>query len=358
MESIDSLKLPECPTPRPGEKVIYYRSDTRFEGTFHGYNTADQLLIRHSAGGITHLDNFMQVRLSTPTERSKGCWCRLPDCGKVEIAGAAEKEILGKLLESRIPPGPRYIDLINEIWARGYEVFLVGGSVRDALNGDNPNDVDLVSTMPFFFLESVVESMFGPSGYSRHYENGFMSVGLDAAKSAKGEVKIDVKNFFLHAPGTQDAEFGADLGIDQRLRDFACNSIYYDPINCAFIDPCGIGIEDAKTKTLNVVNDPEFDHPIFRKAHIALRFFKFVHRGYKPSEECIKRMRDVYKPLLSAVGTSAIRALFFRTLINKVPDEHKAEEFWRLKTLMTEYEFDDVWDKHLKSLEHQFGGGL
>lgn len=347
--------LPECPTPRPGERVVYYRSDTQFQGVFQGYNTLDQLLVQNSSGGITTIDNFMQVRLLDPTTRALACWHNLPADSKMETA-TKEKAVLDALLEQRIPPGPRYIDFVQEIWARGYEAFLVGGSVRDALNGDVPSDVDLVTTMPFFFLEAVAESMFGALGFSRHRENGFMSVGRDAARGRGREITIDVKNFFRHAPGTADAEFGSDLSIDHRLRDFTCNSVYYDPINAVLIDPSGSGIEDARSKTLNVVHDPALQHPVFRKAHIAMRFFGFVCRGYLPSEPCALSIRDTYKPLLAGVGTQLIQSLFQRSVLNKVDDSKKAQTFWKSKELMELYGFGDIWDAHLRRLERTYGG--
>lgn len=356
--SIDpTVSIPPSITPRPGEKVIYYRGEMRFEGLFHGYDVNDQLMVKNESGSTTSLRDFVSVRLAEPHSRHISCYSQIPPNSVIMDASPDEKCKIDNLLNQYIRPGPRYFDLIEEIWGRGYEVFLVGGSVRDVLNGDDPNDVDLVSTIPFFFLSSIAESMFGPQGFSRHKKNGFMSIGLNAGnKSEEKGTLIDVKNFFSHAPGTDYVEFGSDLNFDHRLRDFACNAVYYDPINSLFVDPCGRGIKDAKDKILNVVNDPTLSHPVHRKAHIAMRMFKFMHREYKPSEECLEKIRSTYEPMMDACTPGEIWRLFHRSILGKVPQERRSEVFWRSKTIMVDAGFDKMWDKFLQSQESRYRG--
>lgn len=350
------VKLPPSMTPRPGEEIVFYRGTLKHEGKFHGYDIYDQPIVQNKSGSTWPLTDFLSVRLANPdAQRSLGCYEHLPDCTIIQAASAEEKNKIDRLLDRHIQPGPKYIDLIEEIWARGYEVFLVGGAVRDVLNGDEPNDVDLVSTIPFPFLSSIAESMFGPLGYSRSKKNGFMSIGQNAGhrKGEKGTL-IDIKNFFLVAPGTNDAQFGSDIHFDHRLRDFSCNSVYYDPINAVFVDPCGHGIEDARNKTLNMVNDPTLSHPIHRKVHIAMRMFKFMHREYVPSEECLAVVRATYEPMMEGCKPDEIWKLFYRTILGKVPEAQRAALFWSSKKLIIDAGFHDFWAVFLENKEVQF----
>lgn len=350
------INIPSSMTPRPGERVIYYRANLKHQGTFHGYDVNDQSMVKNESGSTTHLRDFVSVRLANPNERNLGCYSQLPASSVIYSANDFEKTKLEKLLNQHIRPGPKYFDLIEEIWSRGYEVFLVGGSVRDVLNGDNPNDVDLVSTIPFFLLSSIAESMFGTLGFSRHSNNGFMSIGYNAGnKHAEKGTLIDVKNFFSHAPGTEDAEFGANIEFDHRLRDFACNAVYFDPINSIFIDPSGHGIEDARNKRLNIVNDPSLSHPVHRKAHIAMRMFKFMHRDYSPSEECLEIIRTTYEPMMDACSPNEIWRLFYRSILGKAPEENRTEIFWYSKKMMIQSGFSDMWNKFLAPREDEFG---
>lgn len=352
------INIPPSMTPRPGEGVVYYRGKLKYTGIFHGYDMHDQPMVKNDSGSTTPLPDFLSVRLSDPNQRQLGCYSEIPDCSVVAKATEEEKAKLDLLLNQYIEPGPKYIDLIEEIWARGYEVFLVGGSVRDVLNGDQANDVDLVTTIPFSFLSSIAKSMFGPLGYSRHEKNGFMSIGHNARSNRIEErgTLIDVKNFFLHAPGTDDVEFGADMDFDHRLRDFSCNAVYYDPINYIFVDPCGFGINDARSKTLNIINDPSLSHPIHRKAHIAMRMFKFMLRSYNPSEECIEKIKTIYEPMMRGCKPGEIWHLYYRTILSKVAKEKRVETFWRSKQIIMEAGFNDMWESYIGIKENEYGG--
>lgn len=347
------LELPDCATPRPGEDVVLYQGATRFVGVFHGYDVNDNLLIKHQMGGIIPVKNYIQVRLANPSQRAKACWIDLPECARIEDATLDQKRSFDELLSERLSPGPRYIDFVHEIWARGYEVFLVGGSVRDVLQGESANDVDLVTSMPFGLLESLVTAMFGARGFSRSRNNGFMSVGQNAGNSdaSRRGTTIDLKNFFLFAPGTDRAEFGSDLYFDHRLRDFACNAIYYDPINSRFIDPSGIGIEDAMTRSLNLVNDLTIEHPIYKKASIGIRYFKFIVRGYTPSANCIDGMTLYFKPLVKAMTPLEAELLLRRLILSKSPEDEHIAIIDAVRAHMKQYGFEDVWNALFRRLD-------
>jgi hypothetical protein len=72
MSAESQIIIPSSMTPRPGERVVYYRGEVKFKGTFHGYDVNDQLIVKNESGSTTPLRNFVCVRLATPNERLLG----------------------------------------------------------------------------------------------------------------------------------------------------------------------------------------------------------------------------------------------------------------------------------------------
>jgi tRNA nucleotidyltransferase/poly(A) polymerase len=71
-----------------------------------------------------------------------------------------ERDALLGLLNRHIPPGPTYLELIEEVWNRGYEIFLVGGTVRDVMAGLKSQDVDMVTSIPLDRAIPLLASMY------------------------------------------------------------------------------------------------------------------------------------------------------------------------------------------------------
>ena len=345
------MKLPYCVTPRPGEDVVFYNESVKMEGKFVGYNVSDDLIIQNQFGSQSIIDNYLKVRPKDPFNRADPNWKLLHDSGKTIRASETEIQEFDKLLNVRIAPGPSYKEFITEIWARGYEIFLVGGTVRDVINGQTANDVDLVTSMPFNLLEPLVESMFGDKNFSRAEKNGFMNV----AQKEMFDPSIDVKNFFLSFPGTSMATFGSNFDIDYRLRDFSFNAIYYDPINHFFLDPSGRGIEDAKAKTIHIVKDVSIEHPNYANATVLIRFFKFLNRGYQYTDESLKQIQEQFKGEFSALGHSKRIANFKRQILKKSPKDDHPVIIEKTKQFMIDCGCESVWidfyESHREELE-------
>lgn len=183
-----------------------------------------------------------------------------------------------------------------------------------------------------------------------------MSVGFNAGDYENRSIYdplIDVKNFFSYAPGTRDAQFGANLEFDHKLRDFACNAIYYEPINSFFIDPSGIGISDAEGKQLNLINDTDIEHPKYKKADISFRFFKFVRRGYTPSESCVTTLNAKFKPIFMSIGHAYRLTLFKKYFLKDSPrDQHEAI-LVEVEGLMIQYGYQDIWEECFEPFKNE-----
>jgi hypothetical protein len=239
-----------------------------------------------------------------------------------------------------IPPGPSYRELVEEIWFRGYEVYLVGGTVRDVISGDDSNDIDIVTTMPLAKFQALLSSMFKKL-VSLRYVNGYARLG---GKGREGDPFIDLKVFCHGGIGTPDALFGSDFKLDLGMRDFACNAIYYDPINQALIDPSARGLEDAKRRILALVCNGTARPPEAR-GQIAIRYFKFLMRGYTGDPESDLNLAKGFIPFISSMKSSQRLAYFRRQILGKIAAKKHAEAIGTFETVMRSSGHGNIWDE-------------
>ncbi len=202
--------------------------------------------------------------------------------------------------------------------ARGFEVFVVGGGVRDAIAtlSQNPNasdqelidvlnDVDIVTTAPppvaREICEGVAPELKGGGVWSPKFVEQF-GVVLAGGKKAglAGSDGLDIATM-KHSGMTGDQAYNADTGEkafqttfgldmerDARARDFCCNALYYDPHTQLVVDPTLQGIADAEHKLLHPVRTPLGAD----EATVSPRFWKFRLRGFGSDGEALKAIRQ------------------------------------------------------------------
>jgi hypothetical protein len=335
--SISDLKLPPCPTPRAGEAVVWYNDALQRNGLYVGFGPEAKPIIQTSDKLTVTLDSFDEIRLEKPFERTPPIWSGLSS-GQIVRPSEPEKEKFRHLLNKTIPPGPRYIDLIEEIWYRGYEVFLVGGTVRDVVAGGEPHDVDLVTSMPLQHAVPFLTRMFR-SDPSIDEQNGYVRLG---GPWKDGAPFVDLKSFVFRQPGSVEAVFAGDIVRDHKHRDFACNAIYYDPVNEALLDPSGIGLRSAEDMELVIVCDPAA-RPPYHRATIAIRFVKFCARGFVYSDTTKMEIQSTYLPALDSMKDSNIFAAFSRQVLNKMPIEKHAQILEQFGVVFENLGAKEVW---------------
>lgn len=299
---MEKFKLPNCVLPKPGEKVVCFTNATKMIGAANGYNMDGvPLIIAPSGHQFTPLDSD-SIRLADPYNRSEPAWKHLKDNALVRKTSIEEQHLFEQILNQKLPGSSTYFDFISEVWYRGFDIFLVGGTVRDIINGSISNDVDLVTSMPLSKVYSLATAMFGriPKEYCKS-NTGYLKIGGDLGSD---DLFIDLKTFCSHGLGTDHAVFGNNMSLDTSLRDFACNAIYYEPINQLLIDPSGIGIRDAKEKRLSIVADKLIPNRRYQIGTIPIRFLKFVIRGYIFDEQQQKFLVEEYVPELQTMKTS------------------------------------------------------
>jgi len=114
-------KLPNSTFPKPGEDVVWFSRNKKIEGKLIGYDTEEKPIIINQFGIPDSTNSFDIIRPKYPNDRIQPNWLRLPPSGKlVQADNDLSDGIMTKLTE-RIPPGPSYLELITEIYYRGYE---------------------------------------------------------------------------------------------------------------------------------------------------------------------------------------------------------------------------------------------
>ncbi|TDQ39357.1 polynucleotide adenylyltransferase PcnB [Thiopseudomonas denitrificans] len=141
----------------------------------------------------------------------------------------------------------------------GFQAFLVGGCVRDALLGERPKDFDVATSAT---PEQVREVFRNSRIIGRRFRLVHVLFGREmievatfrsnhtARDAASGKAVMDSSGRIL-----RDNVYGT-LEEDALRRDFTINALYYDPANRILHDFAG-GMSDLEARTLRLIGDPE-----------------------------------------------------------------------------------------------------
>ncbi|WP_068928250.1 CCA tRNA nucleotidyltransferase [Planobispora rosea] len=145
------------------------------------------------------------------------------------------------------------VDELGELFAeRGYEIALVGGSVRDVLLGRIGNDLDLTtSARPEAVLELI-----------RDWADTTWTIGIDfgTVGARKGNWMLEITTYRSESydPRSRKPEviYGDTLEGDLARRDFAVNAMALRLPGREFVDPHG-GLDDLHAKVMRTPGPPE-----------------------------------------------------------------------------------------------------
>lgn len=189
----------------------------------------------------------------------------------------------------------------------GYEAYLVGGCVRDALLGKEPKDWDFTTNATPEQIQEVFPDSF--------YENDFGTVGVKTDSEDEALRVVEVTPFrtegeYSDARRPDSVEWAATISEDLDRRDFTVNAIAYRASNKEFVDEHN-GQEDLKKKVLRAVGDPD-------------RRFK---------EDALRMMRAVRlsAELDFAIEAETAQAIFDNAaLLGRISKERIRDEFIRI----------------------------
>lgn len=169
----------------------------------------------------------------------------------------------------------------------GGEVVVVGGAVRDVLQGRDPKDIDLmVRGIPAEAVRSALEALPGrvdltgkDFGVFRYRTAGHETeIALPRRERSTGEGHKDF-----------DVQTDYKMSIEEDLgrRDFTVNAVAYDLDSGEFIDPFN-GQQDIKDKRLKLVHDRAFDEDPLRVVRALVAYSRF---GFQPDQEVLADMQ-------------------------------------------------------------------
>mgnify|MGYP006075033967 CR=1 FL=1 len=157
----------------------------------------------------------------------------------------------------------------------GFEIFYVGGCVRNALLGAPVSDVDMSTNAKPEEVISLTKAA-GLKPVPTGIEHGTITVVSDGVGYEVTTFRRDVETDGRRAV----VAFSDDIFDDARRRDFTMNALYADASGNV-IDPLG-GLDDLRARRVRFIEDA--DQRIREDYLRALRYFRF-HAWYGDTSE-------------------------------------------------------------------------
>jgi poly(A) polymerase len=211
-----------------------------------------------------------------------------------------------------LPVHPIAVELGERFRTGGFQLFLVGGTVRDVLRGRDQRDFDFATDAR---PEDTLRLIQGWA--ERRYVQGirFGTVGA-TRESHRIEITTFRKEVYPEDDRHPHVTFATELEVDLSRRDFTVNAMAVRVPEGEFIDPFG-GVRDLAAKRLDTPLDPEVsfgDDPLRM-----LRAARFVPSlELTPSPRVVEAMRRMAERI-SIVSAERIRDELSRLLLLETP---------------------------------------
>jgi poly(A) polymerase len=132
----------------------------------------------------------------------------------------------------------------------GFEAYLVGGCVRDALLGIIPKDFDIATKAEPARIKALFREATKVTPSEAY---GVVMVSIDNNRYEVATFRRDIGSADGRRPSS--VEF-AQVEQDAARRDFTINTLYLDPVSWQLIDNVG-GLDDVNARVLRFVGDPK-----------------------------------------------------------------------------------------------------
>lgn len=170
------------------------------------------------------------------------------------------------------------LEISKIFFDNGYEIYVVGGAVRDFVMGKEPKDYDLVTNAQPSSIERILSDKYRLGLQGKHFAvirvyTKQTPEGIEIASYRK-DISKGRDNKFDNKP---KVEFGRHITIrdDVFRRDLTMNALYYDINNQKIVDLVG-GLNDIKNKIVRSVGNPR---ERFKEDRLRiLRVFRFASK--------------------------------------------------------------------------------
>ena len=140
------------------------------------------------------------------------------------------------------------LKIMDTFTKAGYQSYVVGGCVRDAIMQRNPSDYDMTTNAKPEQIQALFEHTF-PTGI----QHGTITVLMDNQLIEITTFRTESEYVDHRHPKT--VEFVDDIHLDLARRDFTINAMAYHP-QTGLIDPFE-GQKDIQRKIIRTVNNPD-----------------------------------------------------------------------------------------------------
>lgn len=222
--------------------------------------------------------------------------------------------------------------ILNELYKRGYEGYIVGGCVRDYLMGIKPHDYDITTSA----LPEEVKQIFSHTA-DTGIQHGTVTVIIDKVGYEITTYRIDGEYKDNRHP--EEVIFTDRLTGDLSRRDFTINAIAYNNIK-GYVDLFG-GMEDIKNRIIRGVGEPDkrFKEDALRMMR-AVRFS--AQLDFSIEENTMKALKE-NAGLIENISIERIREEFFKLIMS----DHNERLQILLESGMTEYFLPEIIGKDI-----------
>ena len=233
------------------------------------------------------------------------------------------------MIAINMPKDVKYI--INALEKNGYEAYAVGGCVRDAIIGKEPNDWDITTNATPMQVKKLFKHTIDTG-----IQHGTVTIMIHKVGYEVTTYRIDGK--YADGRHPDKVEFTASLEEDLKRRDFTINAMAYNDTK-GIIDLFG-GIEDLKEGIVKCVGNPynRFDEDALR----ILRAFRFAAVLNFEVEEKTKKAAGDLAENLNKISKERIRTELDKLIMSDTPEKlMEARKCGLLKYILSEVE-DDI----------------
>ncbi|MHA1946207.1 MAG: AAA family ATPase [Candidatus Hodarchaeales archaeon] len=192
------------------------------------------------------------------------------------------------LSPNNIPDGIHAV--CERFQSNNFQVFLVGGSIRDLLRGKTrPNDWDLATDA----LPSEVISIF-----SKEYRVIPTGLKHGTVTLLFEQFTIEITTFriegnYLDGRHPENVSFVSDIKEDLSRRDLTINAIAYNPITEELIDPFN-GVNDIRNMIVRLVGTPA--RRLEEDGLRLIRIFRFISQlGYTIDDQTFNEVQNHFE---------------------------------------------------------------
>ncbi|HJV14684.1 MAG TPA: CCA tRNA nucleotidyltransferase [Propionibacteriaceae bacterium] len=208
-------------------------------------------------------------------------------------------------------------DRLGELFSNaGHELYLVGGSVRDALLGKLGHDLDFATSARPDAVEELLRK-FSRAVWTIGKEFGTIGCRVEAdGDSWVIEVTTYRSDVYPNHSRKPHVAFGDTLSEDLLRRDFTINAMAVSIPDKKFVDPYG-GLNDLARRVIRTPATPErsfSDDPLRM-----MRAARFVAQlGFGPAPEVVAAMRDM-ADRISIISAERVRDELSKLLLTDRP---------------------------------------